>query len=283
MSSCSSSLPAARSLLGSTCSPSVTQLSSMLDAAAEQMMIHKDFRAAFDACDSGLESLAGLDEEEHRWSSVTGRTLKLCKQSGRQMTAFFSPLCFGDSFGELKAGFCILGIQALAEMNEWPAVLPWVLQQYEQERIPAKLMQMWWADFDKLVELPVQVSIIQISALQINVHMIFVVVVVVVKPLDLYNQTHTFLWQHPALLQSRGARDGAGNGEGLVALSTQQRGDRLQDGGWALPAARPGPPGTQRRGCRADCRGGRQLCLHRGPEADGTGCRGGERATESRS
>lgn len=67
MSSCSSSIPAARSLLGSTCSPSVTQLSSMLDAAAEQMMIHKDFRAAFDACESGLESLAGgLNEEEHR-------------------------------------------------------------------------------------------------------------------------------------------------------------------------------------------------------------------------
>lgn len=58
------------------------------------------------------------------------------------MTAFLS-LCFRDSFGELKAGFCILGIQALAEMNEWPAVLPWILRQYEQERIPAKLMQMW--------------------------------------------------------------------------------------------------------------------------------------------
>ncbi|XP_075886105.1 peroxisome assembly protein 26 [Nelusetta ayraudi] len=121
MSSCSSSLPAPRSLLGSTYSPSVTQLSSMLDAAAEQMMIHKDFRAAFDACDSGLESLAGLDEEEH-------------------------------SFGELKAGFCILGIQALAEMNEWPAVLPWVLQQYEQERIPAKLMQMCILLYSKVGE-----------------------------------------------------------------------------------------------------------------------------------
>lgn len=66
MSSCSSSLPAARSLLGSTFSPSVTQLSSMLDAAAEQMMIHKDFRAAFDVCDSGLDSLSGLDQQEPR-------------------------------------------------------------------------------------------------------------------------------------------------------------------------------------------------------------------------
>lgn len=66
MSSCPSSLPAARSLLGSTCSSVVTQLFSMLDAAAEQMMIHKDFRAAFDVCDNGLESLSGLDQEEPR-------------------------------------------------------------------------------------------------------------------------------------------------------------------------------------------------------------------------
>lgn len=66
MSSCSSSLPSGHSLLGSTCSLIVTQLSSMLDAAAEQMMINKDFRAAFDVCDSGLESLTGLDQEEPR-------------------------------------------------------------------------------------------------------------------------------------------------------------------------------------------------------------------------
>lgn len=89
--------------------------------------------------------------------------------------------------------------------------------------------------------------------------------------------------QHSALLQSWAARDGARNGEGLVALSTQHRSNRLQDSGWALPAVRPHPPGTQRRGYEAYCRGRRQLCLHWGPEADSIGCRGGERATESRS
>lgn len=66
MSSCSSSLPAAPSLLGSTCTLSVTHLSSMLDTAAEQMMIHKDFRATFDACDSSLESIASRGQEEYR-------------------------------------------------------------------------------------------------------------------------------------------------------------------------------------------------------------------------
>lgn len=55
----------------------------------------------------------------------------------------FLSVCL-DRFAELKAGFCIVGVQALAEMNQWPGVLPWVLQQYEQpERMAAKIMQMW--------------------------------------------------------------------------------------------------------------------------------------------
>ncbi|KAM6895513.1 peroxisome assembly protein 26 [Xenentodon cancila] len=84
----------------------------MLDSAAEQMMVHRDFHAAFDTCQSGLESLARAEPEDNR--------------------------C-----GELKAGFCILGIQALAEMNQWSGVLCWVLQQYEHlEDVPAKVMQM---------------------------------------------------------------------------------------------------------------------------------------------
>lgn len=143
MSSCSSSLLAARSLLGSTCSPSVTQLSNMLDAAAEQMMIHKNFRRAFDVCDSGLESLCDLDQEEPRSGSCTWINSRALQTGWSPNYSVSLSLCFRGSFGELKAGFCIIGIQALAEMNEWAAVLPWILQQYEQERIPAKLMQMW--------------------------------------------------------------------------------------------------------------------------------------------
>lgn len=55
----------------------------------------------------------------------------------------FLSVCL-DRLAELKAGFCIVGLQALAEMNQWPGVLPWLLQQYEQpERMAAKIMQMW--------------------------------------------------------------------------------------------------------------------------------------------
>ncbi|XP_058481584.1 peroxisome assembly protein 26 [Solea solea] len=97
-------------------------MSTMLDAAAEQMMVHSDFHAAFDTCDRGLQSLSSMNSEDNR--------------------------C-----GELKAGFCILGIQALAELNQWTRVLPWILQQYQHpETIPAKIMQMCILLYSKVGE-----------------------------------------------------------------------------------------------------------------------------------
>lgn len=69
MSSCSTSQAPARSF-GSVCSPpltsSSTQMFSMLDSAAEQMMVHKDFQAALDTCDRGLENLSSMDQEDNR-------------------------------------------------------------------------------------------------------------------------------------------------------------------------------------------------------------------------
>ncbi|XP_077399336.1 peroxisome assembly protein 26 isoform X2 [Vanacampus margaritifer] len=88
-----------------------TKLLDMLEDATEQLMLYKNFDASFHMCDRGLESLAHAGEEDVR--------------------------------GELKAGFCIVGIQALAELNQWPGVLAWVLQYYEhQDEIPAKILQM---------------------------------------------------------------------------------------------------------------------------------------------
>ncbi|KAK5848951.1 hypothetical protein PBY51_008630 [Eleginops maclovinus] len=97
-------------------------MSSMLDTAAEQMMVEQDFQEAFDTCDRGLGSLANMDQEDSR--------------------------C-----GELKAGFCMLGMQALAELNQWQGVLSWIIQQYEhQEKIPAKIMQMCILLYSKVGE-----------------------------------------------------------------------------------------------------------------------------------
>ncbi|XP_053200151.1 peroxisome assembly protein 26 [Scomber japonicus] len=125
MSSSGTSLAHVRSC-GSVCSPplspSLSAMFSMLDSAAEQLMVHKDFQAAFDTCNRGLESLATMEQEDNRCA-------------------------------ELKAGFCILGIQALAELNQWHGVFSWVLQHYEhQEKIPAKIMQMCILLYSKVGE-----------------------------------------------------------------------------------------------------------------------------------
>ncbi|XP_061815563.1 peroxisome assembly protein 26 isoform X1 [Nerophis lumbriciformis] len=93
-------------------SPSQNKMFNMLEKATEQLMLHKDFQAAFQTCDRGLECLADGGKEE-------------------------------DARGDFKAGFCIVGIQALAELNQWRGVLSWVLQHYQhQEEIPAKILQM---------------------------------------------------------------------------------------------------------------------------------------------
>ncbi|XP_054876412.1 peroxisome assembly protein 26 [Poeciliopsis prolifica] len=86
------------------------KLFHMMESAAELMMVHRDFQAAFDACNAGLEVLERMGPE--------------------------------DRSEEIKTGFCILGIQALAELNQWRGVSSWVLQHYgEQENVPAKIMQ----------------------------------------------------------------------------------------------------------------------------------------------
>ncbi|XP_061663430.1 peroxisome assembly protein 26 [Syngnathoides biaculeatus] len=98
-----------------------TELLDLLEDATEQLMLLNDFHATFDSCGRGLEILAHAEAE--------------------------------DASGELKAGFCIVGIQALAELNQWPGVLGWVLQHYHhQEDIPAKIMQMCILLYSKVGE-----------------------------------------------------------------------------------------------------------------------------------
>uniref|UniRef100_H2UR37 Peroxisomal biogenesis factor 26 n=1 Tax=Takifugu rubripes TaxID=31033 RepID=H2UR37_TAKRU len=125
MSKCSDTAGNAHSW-GNVCSPpptsSLMKTFSLLETAAEQMMVHTDFQAAFGTCNKGLEGLASMELEDNR--------------------------CL-----EYKAGFCTVGIQALAELNQWRAALPWVLQQYEdQEKIPAQIVQLCILLYSKVGE-----------------------------------------------------------------------------------------------------------------------------------
>ncbi|KAM8883477.1 peroxisome assembly protein 26 isoform 2-T2 [Synchiropus picturatus] len=96
------------------------QLLDSLESAAEQLMVLKDFASALRTCSSALEKLRLVEEEDSRLS-------------------------------ELKAGFCTVGIQALAEMNQWHGVLSWLLQHYEgPERVPARVLQMCMVLYTKV-------------------------------------------------------------------------------------------------------------------------------------
>ncbi|KAI5611012.1 peroxisome assembly protein 26, partial [Silurus asotus] len=99
--------------------------SALMDSAIHHFIIQKDFHAAFEACEKGLEIVSKTEEQE--------------------------PNC--PRHGELKASLCIIGIQALAELNQWRDVLTWVLQHYgESEQIPAKIMQMCILLYTKVEE-----------------------------------------------------------------------------------------------------------------------------------
>lgn len=47
--------------------PPLGQMCSLLEAAAEQMMVHMDFQAAFRTCSRGLEDLSSLELQDNRW------------------------------------------------------------------------------------------------------------------------------------------------------------------------------------------------------------------------
>ncbi|XP_028307314.1 peroxisome assembly protein 26 [Gouania willdenowi] len=104
---------------------SVSELSPLheqLLTAAEHLMVHLDFQKTLDVCNKGLESLSSEETQDSRCA-------------------------------ELKAGFCTLGIQALAEMNQWPGVLSWLQQQYQPStEIPARLIQMCILLYAKVCE-----------------------------------------------------------------------------------------------------------------------------------
>ncbi|XP_049331081.1 peroxisome assembly protein 26 isoform X1 [Astyanax mexicanus] len=111
--------------LGSPAACVLTPRAGLVHAAVQHLMITKDFQAAFDTCERGLESLFSAEDQEESCSR----------------------------HGELKASFCIVGIQALAELNQWRDVLQWVLQHYgETEKIPAKIMQMCILLYTKVAE-----------------------------------------------------------------------------------------------------------------------------------
>ncbi|NWI01999.1 PEX26 protein, partial [Tichodroma muraria] len=64
------------------------------------------------------------------------------------------------SFAEVKCSLCVVGIQALAEMNRWREVLSWVLQYYPvPERLPPKVLELCILLYSKVREPQVMLEV----------------------------------------------------------------------------------------------------------------------------
>ncbi|XP_062423578.1 peroxisome assembly protein 26 [Rhea pennata] len=84
----------------------------LLEEATDLLVLHRDFAAALERCEAGCDSLGPA-------AAAAG------------------------SSAEVKCSLCVVGIQALAEMNRWREVLSWVLQYYHvPEHLPPKILEL---------------------------------------------------------------------------------------------------------------------------------------------
>ncbi|XP_074181192.1 peroxisome assembly protein 26 isoform X2 [Rhinolophus sinicus] len=87
----------------------------LLEEAADFLVVQRDFRAALQTCERAWQSLA----DDALLDDAAGISL------------------------EVKCSLCVVGIQALAEMDRWQQVLSWVLQYYQvPEKLPPKVLEL---------------------------------------------------------------------------------------------------------------------------------------------
>ncbi|XP_077025662.1 peroxisome assembly protein 26 [Tamandua tetradactyla] len=98
---------------------------ALLEEAADLLVVHLDFPAALETCERAWRGLAsGAQAEE-----LAGTSL------------------------EVKCSLCVVGLQALAEMNRWREVLSWVLQYYQvPEKLPPKVLELCILLYSKMQE-----------------------------------------------------------------------------------------------------------------------------------
>ncbi|NXM20319.1 PEX26 protein, partial [Ploceus nigricollis] len=106
------------------------QAAALLEEAADLLVLHRDFAAAVERCEAGCDSLGPGPGPGH------------------------------ESFAEVKCSLCVVGIQALAEMNRWREVLSWVLQYYHvPEHLPPKVLELCILLYSKVREPQVMLEV----------------------------------------------------------------------------------------------------------------------------
>ncbi|XP_014114767.1 PREDICTED: peroxisome assembly protein 26 [Pseudopodoces humilis] len=110
--------------------PGPAQAAALLEEAADLLVLHRDFAAAVERCEAGCDSLG------------------------------VGPGPGPESFAEVKCSLCVVGIQALAEMNRWREVLSWVLQYYHvPEDLPPKVLELCILLYSKVREPQVMLEV----------------------------------------------------------------------------------------------------------------------------
>ncbi|NXY20109.1 PEX26 protein, partial [Atrichornis clamosus] len=116
--------------------PVPAQATALLEEAADLLVLHRDFAAAVERCEAGCDSLG----------PGPGPGPERC--------------LFLTSFAEVKCSLCVVGIQALAEMNRWREVLSWVLQYYQvPEHLPPKVLELCILLYSKVREPQVMLEV----------------------------------------------------------------------------------------------------------------------------
>ncbi|KAF1618771.1 Peroxisome assembly protein 26, partial [Eudyptes chrysolophus] len=114
--------------------PVSAQAASLLEEAADLLVLHRDFAAAVERCEAGCDSLG----------------------PGTGPGTGPGP----ESSAEVKCSLCVVGIQALAEMNRWREVLSWVLQYYHvPEHLPPKVLELCILLYSKVREPQVMLEV----------------------------------------------------------------------------------------------------------------------------
>ncbi|XP_071407375.1 peroxisome assembly protein 26 [Pithys albifrons albifrons] len=109
-------------------SPAPAQAAALLEEATDLLVLHRDFAAAVERCEAGCDSLGAGPGPE--------------------------------SSAEVKCSLCVVGIQALAEMNRWREVLSWVLQYYHvPEHLPPKVLELCILLYSKVREPQVMLEV----------------------------------------------------------------------------------------------------------------------------
>ncbi|XP_068803851.1 peroxisome assembly protein 26 isoform X2 [Struthio camelus] len=118
--------------------PVSAQAASLLEEATDLLVLHRDFAAALERCEAGCDSL--------------GPAAGAGAGAGAEAEA--------GSSAEVKCSLCVVGIQALAEMNRWREVLSWVLQYYHvPEHLPPKILELCILLYSKVREPQVMLEV----------------------------------------------------------------------------------------------------------------------------